>query len=507
VIKNPFSSANQIKLGAMLSYSTIVLTNIIGIVLTPFMIRMLGEAEYGLYLLIGAFVGYMTMLDFGLTNTIVRYVSKYRAENDRKSEEQFLATVMLIYMAIAFLIVVIGALVYTNLNLIFSKSLTAEEMHKAKIMFLILIFNLAIALPGGAFGAVCNGYEHFVIPRAVNIARYIVRSAMLVGILWMGGKAISVVVLDTLMNISAVVVNAYYVTHRIKVKISFHNIDLSLIKKILGYSVWIFVFAIVGQFQWHTGQVVLGILSGTKLVAIYGVGVMLGTYYGGFSTAISGLFLPRATKMVADFSSAEELTSMMIKIGRVSLLVLFYILGSFILFGRDFIYLWIGDGFRESWLVALLIMIGYTTPLVQSFANSILEARAMLSFKAILYLGMTVMGTIAGALLVKEYGVAGMVVGSISTWIVSQIIMNVYYSKVLKLNVLRYFKELLNKILFSFLFVMAVCSIAAFHLKISWVYLIINMSIYSTVYAAIMFRYGMNTFEKNLVLVHFKRVA
>ena len=505
MIKNPFSSANQIKLGAMLSYTTIVLTNIIGIVLTPFMIRMLGDAEYGLYLLVGAFIGYMTVLDFGLTNTIVRYVSKYRAENDRKGEEQFLATVMLIYMAIAFLIVVVGLLIFANLNSIFSKSLTAEEMHKAKIMFIILIFNLAIALPGGAYGAICNGYEHFVVPRAVNIARYIVRSAMLVGILWMGGRAISIVVLDTLMNIFAVLVNAYYVSHRIKVKVRFHNIDRSLIKKILGYSVWIFVFAIVGQFQWQTGQVVLGILSGTKLVAIYGVGVMLGTYYGGFSTAISGLFLPRATKMVADFSSAEELTSMMIKIGRVSLLVLFYILGSFILYGREFIYLWVGDGYYDSWFVALLIMAGYTTPLVQSFANSILEARAMLSFKALLYLGMTIIGTIVGALFVKEYGVAGMVVGSISTWIVSQIIMNIYYSRILKLNVLRYFKELLNKILFAFLFVMAVCSIAAFHPKISWVYLILHMLIYSTVYAMIMFRFGMNTFEKDLILVHFKR--
>lgn len=505
MLKNPFSSANQIKLGAMLSYSTIVITNVIGIVLTPFMIRMLGDAEYGLYLLIGAFIGYMTVLDLGLNNTIVRYVSKYRSENDKKGEEQFLATVMLIYTAIAFLIVVIGILVYANLTLIFSRSLTVEELHKAKIMFLILILNLAISLPGGAFGAICNGYEHFVIPRSVNIARYIVRSAMLVGILWLGGRAISIVVLDTLMNIFSVIVNAYYVKHRIKVKISFQNIDVSLIKRIFGYSVWIFVFAIVSQFQWRTGQVVLGILSGTKFVAIYGVGVMLGTYYGGFSTAVSGLFLPRATQMIADFSTAEELTSMMIKIGRISLLVLLYILGAFILLGKDFIHLWVGDGFHESWLVALLIMIGYTTPLVQSFSNAILEARAMLAFKALLYLGMTVIGTLFGAMLVKDYGVAGMVVGSIFAWLISQIIMNVYLSKVLQLNMLRFFKELLNRIFFSFLFVLAVCSIAAFHFMVNWEYLIINMSIYSIIYAAVMFRFGMNTFEKDLIVVYFKK--
>ena len=505
--KNPFTSVNQIKLGAILSYSTIVLTNILGIVLTPFTIRMLGDAEYGLYLLMGSIIGYMTVLDFGLTNTIVRYVAKYRAENDREGEERFLGTAMLIYMAIAFLIVVIGALIYVNLNLIFSRSLTAEELTKARIMFLILIFNLAIDLPGGAYGAICNAYEHFVIPRAVNVGRYIVRSAMLVGILWLGGRAISIVVLDTLMNISAIIINANHVAKHIKVKISFQKVDRSLIRKIFSYSIWVFVFAIVGQFQWRTGQVVLGILSGTKVVAIYGVGVMLGTYYGSFSTAISSMFLPRATQMIAAASTPEQLTNMMVKIGRLSVIVLFFILGAFILFGRDFIALWVGEGYHDAWFVALLLMIGYTTPLVQSFANSILEARALLSFKALLYLGVIALGTVLGAMLVKDYGVAGMVVGSVSAWCASQIVMNVYYSKVLKLNVFRFFKELYNRILLSFLLVMIVCSFAGFHGRLGWAYLIVNLSIYSAVYAVVMFRFGMNSFEKDLVVAPFMKLG
>ena len=234
---------------------------------------------------------------------------------------------------------------------------------------------------------------------------------------------------------------------------------------------------------------------------------MLGTYYGSFSTAISSLFLPRATKMIATSSTAEELTDMMVKIGRLSLIVLFYILGAFILFGRDFISLWVGEGYHDAWFVALVLMFGYTTPLVQSFANSILEARALLSFKALLYLGVIALGTVIGALLVKNYGVAGMVVGSVAAWCASQIVMNVYYSKVLKLNVFRFFKELYRRILAAFLFVMIVCTFAAFHGTIGWAYLVVNVSIYSAVYAVVMFRFGMNTFEKDLVVVPFMKLG
>ena len=190
---------SQLKKGVFLSYTTIFLTNVIGLVLTPFIIKSLGDAEYGLYSLIGAFVGYITVLDLGLNNTIVRFVAKYRAENDKIGEERFLSTTMIIYCLISVIIAVIGIFLYLNLDLIFGSSLTLKEMSKAKIMFLILIFNVAITLPGGAFTAICNGYEHFVFPRIANIIRYLLRSAAVVGLLFFGGDAIGLVILEVIL--------------------------------------------------------------------------------------------------------------------------------------------------------------------------------------------------------------------------------------------------------------------------------------------------------------------
>ena len=76
-------AVNQLKGGVALSYITIFLTNVIGLLITPFIIRSLGTAEYGLYTMIGALVGYMSVLDFGLNKTVVRFVAKYRAEKEK----------------------------------------------------------------------------------------------------------------------------------------------------------------------------------------------------------------------------------------------------------------------------------------------------------------------------------------------------------------------------------------------------------------------------------------
>ena len=45
---------SEIRRGALLSYATILIINLSGLLLTPVIIRGLGNAEYGLYMLIGA---------------------------------------------------------------------------------------------------------------------------------------------------------------------------------------------------------------------------------------------------------------------------------------------------------------------------------------------------------------------------------------------------------------------------------------------------------------------
>lgn len=490
---------SQLKKGALLSYITIFLTNAVGLVLTPFIIKSLGDAEYGLYMLIGAFVGYISVLDFGLNNTIVRFVAKYRAQEDKQREENFLATTMYIYAFISLVIGIIGIVLYFNLDTIFAGSLTDAELVKAKVMFIILIFNMVITLPGGAFTAICSGYEYFVFPRTINIVRYVVRSALVVGLLLWDGDAISLVVLDTIMNIAVISFNGYYVFKKLNVKFKLHFFELPLVKEIFSYSVWVFVFAMVGQFQWQAGQVILGVMTNTNLVAIYAVGILLGSYYGAFSTAISGVFLPRATKMTVANATGEQLTEMMVRIGRISFLILLFILGGFILFGKQFIFLWVGKNYLDAWLVALIVMLAYTTPLVQAFGNLILEAKGLFSFKAIIYISFIGIGTLIGAFMVSGFGILGMIISTSIGWLISIAIMNVYYHKFIGLNIPTFFRNLFSKIIPAFAVIMFFGYFINQIPGQNWFNFAFKAVLYTVVYILLMYILGMRLSEKQLI--------
>lgn len=493
------TNLNQLKVGIILNYSTIILTAVVGILLTPFMINKLGDADYGLYALIGAFVGYLTVLDFGLNNSVIRYISKYRSQKDKKAEEEFLGTIFIIYFFISLAIAMVGAILYLNIEQIFGKSLTIQELEKAKIMFIILIFNIAITLPGGAFSAISIGYEKFIFPKLANIIKYLLRAFTLVCILFLGADSLGIVILDTIMNISLIIANIYYVMKVLKVRIKLNSINKKLLKEIFSYSIWIFIIAIAQQFQWNVGQLFLGILTNTKIVAIYAVSIMLGGFYGAFGASISSMLLPKATQLVYKENNSTELTNMMIRVGRISLIILLYIFGAFLLFGNDFINLWIGENYKEAWFATSLIMFVLTYSFMHSFGNSILEAKKMVKFRGILNLTLLIVGTFIGSILVEKYSIIGMIIGITSSMFVYQIIMSIYYNKKVNIDILRFYSELFKGIFLSFFIVLFLGYSINYIGNNSWILFLVKAILFSVIYLFFMYFFAFNSYEKNLI--------
>ncbi len=495
---------SQLKKGAILSYVTIFLTNIVGLLLTPFIIKSLGQSEYGLYILLGSFVGYISLLDFGLSNTIVRFVAKYRVNKDKVGEKNFLATVFLIYTVISFFVLILGSLAYFNVESIFGSSLTSEELEKAKILMLLLVLNMTITLPGQAFTGICSGYEKFVFPRLVNIIRYVIRSILVVTILLYGGKSISIVAIDTSLNILIIFVNMYYVLKIMKVKIKLVTFDKELIRTIFSYSVWIFVFAMIGQLFWKSGQMILGLTISTEAVAIFAIGIVLSGYFGAFAGAINSVFLPKATFMVEENSSRKELTEMFVKVGRILTFLLMFIWAEFILFGQDFIELWVGPEYKDSYLITVVIMTAYILPLVQNFANSLIEATGKFKFKAKVYFITISLGILLGALLSPYYGYWAITWSYSIFWVISQIIMNWFFDKELNLDMKSFFKETFGKLIFVLLISLSLGYFINISIDLNWGYFILKTSLFAIIYLSLTYFFVLNEYEKKLFL-KFKR--
>lgn len=499
---------NEIKYGIYLSYISLFVTNISNLILTPFIIKNLGDSEYGLYMLIGAVVGYIAVLDFGLGNTVVRFVAKYRAKNNKIGEENFLFSTFIIYIIISSLILCVGIIVYFNLDKIFINSLTPYEIEKAKIMFIILVINLALTLPMKSFTGIVTAYEKFVLPRSLTIIRISLRMVILFILLPLGFKAITIVVVDSILNLLMMLIIMIYVYFKLNVRIRLHYFDKTIYKDIFSYSSLIFISVIVDQIYWRIGHLILGIVASTTEVAIFAIGMTFGQYYITFSTAFSGVFLPRITGLVVKKVSGEKLTDILIRTGRLQFIILGLVLGGFLIVGRDFIWLWVGQNYDSSWTIALIVMIPLFIVLTQTVGISILQAKNMHGFRAISYLFIAVLNTFISFYLAKIYGAIGAATGTSLSLILGNIIaMNFYYHFKVKLNIPRFYKELFNGLLFAFVLSLGFGSLLLFIPVNSWITLALQAILFIAIYLFMMWLYGMNRYEKRLVLNELKKIV
>ena len=330
---------NQLKAGAALNYVVIILNMVVGLLYTPYMLRMMGQSEYGLYSLVASVISYLTVLDLGLGNAIVRYTAKFRAEGKIVEQYEMFGMFLILYIAIGIISFVAGLGLYFNVDTFFGSTMTIEELDKVRIMMLFLIFNLAVTFPLSIFGSIIAAYERFVFPKLINIIRIVLNTIIMICLLEMGYKAIAMVILQTIFNLLTLIINYFYCKYKLRIKIYFRNFQWGFLKEVAIYSFWIFLNVIMDRIYWSTGQFVLGALVGTAAVAVFAVAIQLEQIYMHFSTAISGVFLPKVTGMVARNDNREEISDLFIRTGRIQYIVIALILTGFIVFGRDFIHL------------------------------------------------------------------------------------------------------------------------------------------------------------------------
>ena len=498
---------SQLKIGALLSYVVLALQNLVGLVYTPFMLRMLGKSEYGLYSIAASIVAYLTILDLGFGNAIVRYTAKYRAEGKVEEQHKMFGMFFVLYCIISLVVLIAGGVLCLNAGNIFDATMTSVELSRTKVILALMVGNLAITFPLSIFGSIITAYEQFVFQKVVTIVRIVLNTITMIVLLTMGYMAIAMVVVTTVFNVMTLLANYWYCKRCLKVKLEFGKFELLFLKEVAIYSFWIFLNVIMDRIYWSTGQFVLGAFAGPAAVAVFAVAIQLEQMYMSFSTAISGVFLPKVTAMTVNDRGGRAISDLFIKTGRVQYCVMALVLSGFILFGRQFINLWAGNGYEDAYVIVLLFFVPLTVPLIQNLGITILQARNQMKFRSLLYLVISLVSLAAQIPLAKRYGGIGCACAVAGALVLGQIIvMNVYYQVRQKINIVCFWVEILKmSIVPAFLTVAAYYVLRQFVLD-SVQKLCLGIILYLLVYLPLFFAFSMNAYERELVLRPIKRL-
>lgn len=498
---------NQLKAGAALNYVVIILNMLVGLLYTPYMLRMMGQSEYGLYSLVASVISYLTVLDLGLGNAIVRYTAKFRAEGKTTEQYEMFGMFLVLYIIIGVVAFIAGLGLYFNVDTLFGATMTVEELDKARVMMLFLIFNLAVTFPMSIFGSIITAYERFVFPKVVNIVRVILNTVIMICLLEMGYKAVAMVILQTVFNLLTLIINFFYCKYKLQIKVFFRNFQWGFLKEVAVYSFWIFLNVIMDRIYWSTGQFVLGAFVGTAAVAVFAVAIQLEHIYMQFSTAIGGVFLPKVTGMVARNDNRKDISNLFIRTGRIQYIVIALILTGFIVFGRDFINLWAGAEYDSAYLITLLFFVSLSIPMIQNLGITILQARNQMKFRSLLYIAIAAVSLIFQIVLAKQFGGLGCAISIAGSLFLGQgLIMNVYYHKRQGLDIWAFWCEILKMSVVPIATGLGANLLLRNIVLDSWISLGTAIALFLVIYIPLFFMFSMNQSERDLFIKPIKKI-
>lgn len=508
---------NQRKAGSILSYLQIILSNTVALIYTPFMLRLLGQSEYGLFGTANSLTSYLSLFSFGVAGAYIKFNISARHSGNKDEEAKVNGIFFIIYSIISGLVLITGIIFTFLAKPIFGNALSGSELLEIRFVILCTTIQYVITFMFNTVTMAMQAYEKFVFLRVVLLLSNILQPILNVVVLHFYAKAISISICNLVVSIAAYLLFFAYSKKVLKMQYCFKNLDKSLIKGIFVFSSFLFLNTIADQITGSTDTLLLGSLAGTAAVAIYTVGTQFGNYFMSFSTAISGVFAPQVNQIVAkDKNDDKSLNDVFVRIGRVQFLVVSFILIGFIFFGHQFINLWAGENYGlTSYIIAVLLLLSLYVPLFQNIGIEIQKAKNMHKARSIVYLLIAIVNvvfTIVVILLCKHYfpndlesfkkyaSIGAVFVTFVCRLLGQGIFMNIYYHKKVGLNIINFWKNIL-KIIPSFILPTVIgFLLTKFFVINSFYSLVIEIIIFSLCYIVSVYLLGMNQYEKNLIL-------
>ena len=498
---------SQKKAGVLLSYLAQVIHILSGILYTPIMLRLLGQSEYGLYQLVASVVSYLNVLSLGFGSSYMRFYSRIKKQGNEEKVAEFNGMYLTIFLIIAGICLLCGAVLIENIELVFGSGLTEQEYPKAKVLLALMVFNLALTFPGGAIDSFITAHEQFIFQRTLRVLQYLFNPFITLQLLLMGYGSIAMVLVTTFLTIAKITSSIWFCREKLKIKIRFRGFQLSLLKEMWVFTFFICINMIADQINWNVDKVLLGRFSGTVAVAVYGIGSQLNTMYMQLSTIISNVFTPQVNRIVVESNDNHLLTELLTKVGRIQFLLLSLISCGFIFLGREFIYLWAGDGYEQSYTITLLLILPATIPLAQNVSLEIMRAKNMHKVRSFMYFAMAIANIAISIPCIRLWEAQGAALGTAVTLILGDCIgMNLYYHKRVGLDMIYYWKQIV-KFIPAFLIIIASELVVTTFFSMDGLFaFVIHGVVYLLIFVVSMWLLGMNQAEKELILGPLRKI-
>ena len=394
---------------------------------------------YGVYSTMVSFAATLTIVDIGVTQTLMRYIAKYNAEGRSKEDISGICkSAKYINYVIVSLSLVLSIILLFNIDALYSETFTGEELRTAKFVFSILSVSLITSIASNYYSGIISGNGYFTFIQIINVTRVLLRLLLVLSVVFVTSNVIAVSVVDLSLSLFTFLAYKLFANRNISIPKSPSFAPRAIFYEMLIYTGFVFFQSVVDQVNNNLGNIMIGSLVGPAAVATFSFGLIIFHMFQQLSTSISQMLLPYMSEMIGKGAQPKEFENSLEMIGKAQFIIVGGVLCAFVVLGKNAINVWLGDGYDVVWYISLTLMLGGLVPLIQNGAIAILRARNLMAFRSFSLFIMALINVVATYFFVKYWGFEyAAVATSLGFILINFILMDIYYYKKLNLNMFR----------------------------------------------------------------------
>lgn len=388
-------------------------------VLTPFMIRELGETSYGLWIAILALTGYLQLLVLGVPMAAVRHIADFAGRRDLEGANRAIATSLRLCLWLGLGALAIGTLLYP----FFDRALIAGEGGAApepgaitagRLAYVLVVVQVASGFAMRLPYAVFDAFHEFPLRNAIMSAGLLLRLGL---VLWLLSVWPSIVALAAVVLAQAALeflACLWFIRRRHpQVRFSGAAFDRALVGSIFGFSMYATLLNFGSQLAYRTDAIVIGAFLDPVAITDFDIANKFFDPLTTFMLGIGMVVMPTAAKLKSS-GRLEELRPVFLRWSKIALVISLFVGLYLCVLGPTFLAWWVEPRYEAASGPTLqVLMLSFVVFLpVRAVAVPVLLGAGRPRAPALGVLVMGVVNLALSLLLVKPMGILGVAIGT-----------------------------------------------------------------------------------------------
>ncbi len=490
-----------------LSGTALYAVNIVAaFIMSPVIIRALGNRDYGLWELVMSVIGYMGLLDMGIGPALVRFVAVADGRQDRNELQQTMST------SFAFFIVVGLCATIMFLMLGYRPALVAGteggNIAHIGIVFVLLGINAGMAFPLQVFIATLMGVQWHSFINGVRMVLVIIRSAAAWYLLsvYAGRGLIVMAILEPIFTALQLVLFAGAV-HFSKAlpPLTVAAVTMHKAKEMIVFGVKSATMLVASRLQNQSVPLIIGNTIGLGSIVYFVMPNRLTDYAKGLSQAVGFPLTPYFGAAIGK-GDHDGLLSSWIHTTLVLQIISLAMSVTIVFCGEDFLRLWLGREYAVAGRMVLYILIaGLVADSLATNAFRMLTAQGQHGGCAMIWLVLSAISIPVGIWGAHVWGVAGVAAGVTAVTVLANGITMYSACSVMGISLAAYFKKTVLRILLPLLIMAAVFAVCKYTISVvTYYYLVLSVTVSVACYLCSIWLVTLTAADRNYVLSYIK---